>query len=191
MMVTLAPLTAPAVAGANVTVRVADCPGVSTVPFETPLTLNPAPVAVTLEIVMFEFPLLVSVVVSGLLVPSPTLPNDKLAGLVPSDKVGVAPVPDRFITRGDGVPFVVSVMLPLTVPAEEGVKTALKFRLPPAAIVVDVERPVWLKPVPETAIWENVRVALPLFWRVIGWELLFPTVTVPKLTLVGFAEISG
>jgi len=40
-------------------------------------------------------------------------------------------------------------------------------------------------------ICENVRVALPLFLSVIGCELLLPTVTVPKLTLVGLAAICG
>jgi len=141
-IVTLAPLTAPAVVGANVTVRVADCPGVSTVPFEIPLALNPAPVVVTLEIVMFEFPLFVTDVVSEVLLPSPTLPNDKLDGFAPREKVAAAPVPDKLITSGDGVPFVVSVMLPVTGLAEDGVKIALKVVLPPAAIVVDVDSPV-------------------------------------------------
>jgi hypothetical protein len=60
-MLTLAPFTAPGVVGANVTVSVADCPGVSIVPFDTPLALKPAPATVTLETVMFEFPLFVSV----------------------------------------------------------------------------------------------------------------------------------
>ena len=44
---------------------------------------------------------------------------------------------------------------------------------------------------PATVICENVRVALPLFFSVIGCELLLPTATVPKLTLVGLAEICG
>lgn len=95
------------------------------------------------------------------------------------------------ITSGDGVPFVVSVMLPLTAFADDGVKTASKVVLPPAAIVVDVERPVWLNPVPETVIWENVKVALPLFVRVMGCELLLPSATVPKLTLAGLDDICG
>ena len=142
VIATFAPLTAPGVVGANVTVRVADCPGVSTVPFEMPLALKPAPVSATLEIVIFEFPLLVSNVVKDELLPSFTFPKLKVVGFAPSDKVAAAPVPDRLITSGEGVPFVVSVMLPLTVVAEEGVKTALKVVLPPAAIVVDVERPV-------------------------------------------------
>jgi len=151
-MLTLAPATAPAVVGANVTVSVADWPGVSTVPFETPLALNPAPVTVTPEIVRFEFPLFVSDVVSELVLPSLTFPKDRLAGLAPSSKVAADPVPDRLITSGEGVPFVVNVTEPFTVVADDGVKMTLKLALPPAAIVVDVLRPDWLKPVPATVI---------------------------------------
>jgi hypothetical protein len=61
--VTLAPVTAPAVVGSNVTVNVAVCVGINVKPVETPLALNPAPTTFTPEIVTSEFPLLVSVVV--------------------------------------------------------------------------------------------------------------------------------
>jgi hypothetical protein len=40
-------------------------------------------------------------------------------------------------------------------------------------------------------ICENVRVALPVLLRVTGCEFALPTVTVPKLILVGLAEASG
>jgi len=86
------------------------------------------------------------------------------------------------------VPFVVSVIDPLIVVVDVGVKIALKFTLAPAAIVVDVESPVWLMPAPATVICENVKVALPLFFSVIDCELLFPSVTLPKLMLDGLAE---
>jgi hypothetical protein len=66
---------------------------------------------------------------------------------------------------------------------------ALKFMLPPAAIVVDVERPVIVMPVPVTATFENVSVPVPLLCSVIGCELLFPTTTFVNATLVGLAEI--
>jgi len=186
-----APVTAPGAVGTNDTVRVADCPGMRTVPLGMPLALNPVPVTFTLEIVMLPFPLLVMDVVSEELLPSFTFPKLRVEGLAPSDKVAVAPMPDRLITSGEGVPFVVSVMLPVTVAADDGVKTALKVALPPAAIVVDVERPVSVKPVPDTVTCENVRVAFPVFSSVIVCELLVPTVTVPKVTLVGLAEIVG
>lgn len=66
---------------------------------------------------------------------------------------------------------------------------ALNVMLPPAEIVVEVERPVMLNPVPETVTCENVRVALPAFLSVIVCELFVPVVTLPKLTLDGVAEI--
>jgi hypothetical protein len=189
--VTLAPLTAPGAAGANVTVRVADCPVVSTVPLEMPVALNPAPVTVTPEIVTFAFPLLAIDVVKEELLPSFTFPKLKLVGLAASDELVMTPVPDRLITSGEGVPSVVSVMLPVTVVAEDGVKTALNVVLLPAAIVVDVERPDSVKLAPATATCENVRVALPLFCSRIVCELLVPIVTFAKATLVGLAEICG
>jgi hypothetical protein len=141
-ILTLAPLTAPPEVGANVTVKVAACPGVSIMPLETPLALNPAPLVVTLEIVMFEFPLFVTDVDSELLLPSFTLPKERLVGLAASDSVCVAPVPERPIVSDDGVPFVASVMLPVTDPEDDGVNTALNVMLPPATIVLEVESPV-------------------------------------------------
>lgn len=66
-IVTLAPVIAPPDVGANVTVSGTDCPGPSTVPFAIPLAVNPVPVTVTLEIVTFAFPLLVTEVVCWLL----------------------------------------------------------------------------------------------------------------------------
>lgn len=80
-------------------------------------------------------------------------------------------------------------MDPLTVAAEPGVNTALNMALLPAAIVVDVVRPVRLNPVPVVEICENVSVAVPWLLSVMGCELLFPTMTFPKLTVVGFAAI--
>jgi hypothetical protein len=97
--------------------------------------------------------------------------------------------PDRSITRDEGVPFVASVMDPLMVAVEVGVKIALKVTLPPAGMVVAVEIPVMLNPAPGGITCKNVRVELPAFWRVMVCELLVPFTTVPKLTLAGVAEI--
>lgn len=79
------PLTAPAADGSNATVKVAVCDGSSTRPEDTPLAVKPAPpLVVTPEIVTFEFPLLVSVTLKELVVPSFTLPKLKLVGLAES-----------------------------------------------------------------------------------------------------------
>jgi hypothetical protein len=141
-MVTFAPLTAPAVVGAKVTLRVTDCPGVSVMPPDTPLALKPVPFVVTLEIKMFEFPLFVTDVDSELLLPSLTLPKERLVGLAASDSVCAAPVPERPIVSVDGVPFVARVMLPVTDEEDDGVNSALNVMLPPATIVLEVESPV-------------------------------------------------
>ncbi len=77
------PLTLPAAVGANAMFSVADCPGVKTVPEATPLALNPVPDRVTPEIVTFELPVLLSVELSVLLLPTVTLPKLKLVGFVP------------------------------------------------------------------------------------------------------------
>jgi hypothetical protein len=187
--VTLAPLTAPAVLGANVTVSVPDWPGVRTVPFETPLALNPAPATVTPEIVTFEFPVFVNDVVSELAPPTFTFPNERLAGFSPSSKVVAWPVPDKLIVSEEGLPLLVNVMEPVSEPADAGLNVASNVALPPAGIIVEVVRPDSLKPRPDRLICENISEIFPLFVSVMGRELEFPIATVPKLTLVGLAAI--
>jgi hypothetical protein len=105
---TLAPVTAPAVVGSNVTVSVAVWPGVRIVPFVTPLALNPAPVVVTPEIVTFALPVFVSVEVCELDVFTVCVPKLKLAGLADSVCVDTTPVPVKLMVMDEGVPFVVS-----------------------------------------------------------------------------------
>lgn len=188
---TLAPVTAPAVVGANVTVSVADCPGVRIVVFDTPLAVNPAPAVVTPETVMLEFPLFISVDVSWLELFTFTVPKFKLGGAAVSMCVAATPVPVRLIVSGEGVPLVVSVTDPLMAVADAGVKTALNVTLVPAAMVVAVDSPVMLMPVPTVTILENVSVALPPFRNTTGCELPFPTTTFEKATLVGDAAICG
>src|ERR1700683_1705934 len=183
----LAPVTAPAVVGSNVTVSVAVWPGVRIVPFVTPLALNPAPVAVSPDIVTLALPVFVSVEVCELDVFTVCVPKLKLAGLADSVCVAVMPVPVRLMVIDEGVPFVVSRIDPFTAPAPVGANTALKGRLPPAAIVDDVVSPVMLIPAPDTVTLEKGSVILPLLCRVIGCELMFPTITFEKLALVGEA----
>jgi hypothetical protein len=141
-MLMFAPLTAPAEVGAKVTVSVADCPAVRTVPLGTPLALNPAPVTVIAEIVTFAVPLLVSKVVCELLPPSLTFPKDKFPGLAPSVKAAACPVPERLITSDAGLPFVFNVTEPFAAPADDGSNVTLNVPLLPAPIVVDVLSPV-------------------------------------------------
>jgi hypothetical protein len=187
---TLAPVRAPAVVGANVTVKVADCPGVKIVAPEIPVAVSPAPTTVTPETLMVEFPLFVSVDVSDLLAPIETVLRFRLVGLAPSSAAAAEPVPVRLMTSGEGWPGITSVTEPMMVAAEVGVKTALKVTLPAGAIVVDADRPVMLNPAPAGVTCEKVRVALPLFLSRMGCEFVVPVTTLAKVTLAGVAEIA-
>src|SRR5215472_4995554 len=84
------PVAFPAVEGAKPTFKVAFCPGLRTVPAETPLSLKPAPEMVTPEIVTFELPEFVRVNVRELVLPVLTLPKFKLVGLALSRYVAAA-----------------------------------------------------------------------------------------------------
>jgi hypothetical protein len=78
------PLTLADVAGVNVTVIVALCPGVRICPVETPFAENPAPEMLTLETVTLEFPALVNVTPKELLPPILTLAKLRLVALAAS-----------------------------------------------------------------------------------------------------------
>jgi len=66
----------------------------------------------------------------------------------------------------DGLPFVTSAIAPLAAPGEAGANVAVNVAVAPAAIVVDVVKPFWPNPAPETLIPEKVSVALPVFCSV-------------------------
>ena len=83
------------------------------------------------------------------------------------------------------------VIVPMTLPAELGPKTALNVAALPAAMVTGAVIPVVLKPTPVTVTEEIVTVALPLFVRLTVCELLVPVVTLPKAALVGVADNWG
>jgi hypothetical protein len=159
------------------------------VPAETPLVVTPVPVTVTLEMVMFEFPPLVRVELSETLLPTEIVLKFRLVGAAPSCTVDADPVPDNGIASDAGAPLVASVIDPVTVAVVVGVKIALNATLPPAGMVVAVDRPEIVNPAPGGVTFENVRVELPPFCSVMVCELLVPLTTLPKLTLAGIAEI--
>ena len=160
-------------------------------PGVTPLTLNPAPVTVTLEMVIFEFPLFVSVAFKELVPPTFTFPNPTLVGFAPSSKVGATPIPLRGMAKGELGALLTSEAEPVTLPVEVGANTTLNVLFPPAAIVNGTVKPVMLKPVPETLAREIVTPAVPLLVNLMVCELLVPVITFPKLAVVGVAASCG
>ena len=116
------------------------------------------------------------------------MPKFKPAGLTPSEAFAAEPLPVTPITNGEGTPFVTKLIEPVIVALELGANTALKVRLEFGAIVVDVDNPAKLTPVPLAASCEKVSVVLPPFLSVIGWEFVFPITTFPKLTLAALDD---
>lgn len=129
--------------------------------------------------------------VSELSLPTCTFPKLRVDGDALSERVAAVPVPVSEMVICAGEPFVFSVIEPVEEPAVVGVKTALKFNVAPAAIVLDVVNPETLKPDPLALTCEKVSVAFPLFFSVTTLESLFPSTTLPKATLVGLAEPSA
>jgi hypothetical protein len=83
VMLTL-PLAAPAAVGEKNTENEVLWPAVNVTGKDSPLKLNPMPLALAAEIVMLGPPLLVSVPGSLVLLPSCTLPKAMLTGLLTS-----------------------------------------------------------------------------------------------------------
>jgi hypothetical protein len=82
LVTVMLPVAFPAVAGSNVALKVAVCPLDRIAPAAWLLALNPAPATTTFEIVTLEFPALVRVTLSVLLLETSTLPNAKLVELL-------------------------------------------------------------------------------------------------------------
>jgi hypothetical protein len=97
------------------------------------------------------------------------------------------PVPVIAIVSGEPGALLVTVMLPVGLPVAAGANFAVIVVFPPAAIVMGSVNPLTEYPVPEAVRAEIVNDKLPVLLSVIVCELLLPTRTLPKLSLVGFA----
>jgi hypothetical protein len=183
-VIVTAPLTLPADAGANVTVKFTLCPAVSVTGVLMPLRLKPVPLMPACEIVTLEPPVLVIVPERVGLLPTVTLPKSRLVGFdarVPTE----TPVPDNGIVSVGFDALDVIVTAPLTLPADAGANVTVKFALCPDVSVTGVLMPLRLKPVPLMPACEIVTLEPPVL--VIDPERvgLLPTVTLPNASLVG------
>ena len=85
-------------------------------------------------------------------------------------------------------PFEVNVTLPVTLPTDAGVNETVKVVLCPAAMsVTGVVIPLMENPEPLIVAEEIVTLTPPVLVTVSDRDCLFPTVTLPKPRLVGFA----
>ncbi len=134
---------------------------------------------------------MVSVVLNELLLPTLTFPKLRVDVLSPRRRVAVTPVPLRVIESGEPGALLTRVIVPATLPAALGAKTALNVAALPDAMVTGAVIPVTLNPAPAAVTEEIVTVALPLFVRLTLCELLVPVVTLPKAAVVGVAASCG
>lgn len=98
---------------------------------------------------------------------------------------GSTPAPDKLIV-GELVALLTTTTLPEAVPDSEGAKVTFTFALCPGLRMMP-DRPVALKPGPETPTLEIVALELPEFVTVALRELLLPILTLPKFKLEGLA----
>jgi hypothetical protein len=102
--------------------------------------------------------------------------------------VTVVPLPDRVTLTGEFVASLTKLILPVAVPDAVGANFAEYVTLAPGAIVFGKVKLNTVKPVPAVLAAVNViDVVAELFVNVPVRVRLCPTVTLPKLKLVGVA----
>jgi len=185
------PVAFPATVGVNVTLKLAACPADSVTSGAEPLRVKPLPATLTCEMLTAALPVFVSVTLCVALALRARLPKLSEVVLGVSCRTCAEPVPLSGMVVGEFGALLTSIRLPEELVPEVGVKLAVKAVDFPGASVSGKARPLRLNPVPGPASCVMLRFAPPTLVRVTVCELVWPTVTVPKLTLPGATEICG
>jgi hypothetical protein len=126
-LMVIEPLAAPALAGANLALNVADWPAAMVVGNDGPVKLKPVPETDALDTVTLVPPVFETTTAVVWLLPTVTLPKPILLGFAVRDP-GASPVPERPTFSGELASEVI-VRLPFTAPADAGAKTTWKETL--------------------------------------------------------------
>ena len=119
-------------------------------------------------------------------VPIGTLPKLALVGV--AVKVEPArPSPVTTIVAGEFVALLATFTVPLTLPAVFGANVTSIVAVCPGASVVPLPPPLVVIPAPLIVTPENVTLELPVFFSVTASVFELPTMSFPKLKLVGVA----
>jgi hypothetical protein len=172
--ITIDPEAAPLACGANATLNVRLCPAFSVVGTLMPVMVNPAPLAVTCEMLTVDPPELVNVSDFVRLAPSCTAPKSMLAGFAPTIP-GVTPTPDIGTLSREFVAVLVIAILPVTLPLADGANVTEKLVLWPAARVTGRVRPLTLNPDPLATAWVTVTLEPVPLVRLTVWGWFTPT----------------
>ena len=155
------PLTAPAVVGANTTLKVTLWFAVSVAGSVRPVTDRPAPVTFACVMVTEAPPTLVSVSDKLVLVPVVIEPNAKLDEESFSWP-GAMPVPESGKLTSPCAPVVVNATLPAKLPVLGGANVTVADVLLPACKVSGSARLLIVNPAPLRVAWLIVRSAVPV-----------------------------
>src|SRR6266852_6601992 len=180
------PLALPVAEGANCALNVVFCPAASVSGTDKPAMLKPVPKALAAEIVTLAVPELLNVMVCVPLLPTSTFPKLKLEGL--GESAASVPLPVREATVGVLYALLLIETLPDALPAAVGANCALKVLDCPGARENGKVNPLMPKPAPMTPPCEIFKLAVPELVKVTVWALAVPTVTFPKLTVLGVIE---
>jgi hypothetical protein len=167
------PVAGPLAVGAKSTVKDVLCPAASVTGLKTLNKLKPVPLALAAKIERLVPPVFVNVSDKLVLLPTWTLPNDRLVG------VGVSvpwatPVAVIGMLKLEFVPFEVTLTLPVAAPLAAGAKSTANDALCPGASVTG-ENPLKLKPAPLALAAETDMLVCPEFVKVSDKLVLLPT----------------
>lgn len=98
--------------------------------------------------------------------------------------VWATPVPDNMMTIGEFVALLVTVILPVALPAAAGSNVAVKAAVCPFERINPRTPPLALNPAPATTTFEIVTLEFPALVSVTVCVSVVETLTLPKATLV-------
>src|SRR5215472_490801 len=176
------PLTLPAAVGLNCTVRVRFWEGVSVTGVPPPVTVKPAPVTLTCDIVTFALPVFVIVTsCAGEAVPVATFPKLRLLGLMLTVRLAAIPEPSRATEVGEVGALLTMETLPDAVPTLVGRKARVIVVCCPGLTFKGSVKPLALNVDPITVTCVIVNVAVPVLEIIKACDKFVPTTTFPKL----------
>ena len=193
LVIVSVPATLPAADGANCTVAMAVCDGLTVAGAVRPVTVKPVPVIETVEMCTAALPVLLRIICCVTDAPVPTLPRVTTEGAALNWPTGVEeplPVSEIFAVGVVGS-LLVMEMLPATLPETIGRNATARVADWPLLSVFGVAMPLTEKPGPLTVMTEIVRSAPPAFVTMtlaLSWD---ETPTDPKSTALLLSVICG
>ena len=176
-------VTLPAEEGVKLSENFVDCPGGTVNGKVRPLTLKPALGPAACVRLRLPSPVLLKVTAWVLVTPTGTLPKLILAGAIAI--TGCTPVPlSEIVTEAEAPP--ITTRSPVLVPAAFGTNWSCTDILCPAGIEEAVP-PATAKVEPGVVAAEIFTGAVPVFVILTLCVAVFPTKTLPKLTLIELA----